>query len=144
MTQTGRWKQYGDLVLNRQNDLAALQLDAGATAGDIRSAYRQRAKACHPDLGGDRDAMIDLSATVERLLSDTAYGPPMVERRRPEPAPIPESELTYEGSFGLAGFDVVDEAAYGEPEGWQRFLITMVAFPLIMTAIVAVLVLLAT
>ena len=39
-----------------------------ATLGDIKSAFRARAKIVHPDLGGDVDAFRELKRAYEEAL----------------------------------------------------------------------------
>ena len=52
----------------RQQALALLGLDAGATAAAITRAYRRLAKTHHPDLGGDVEAFRRLDAAYRSLL----------------------------------------------------------------------------
>ncbi len=52
----------------RQQALALLGLDAGATAAAIKRAYRRLAKTHHPDLGGDVEAFRRLDAAYRSLL----------------------------------------------------------------------------
>lgn len=46
-----------------------LGVSPSATLEEIRSAYRQRARSCHPDRGGSHEAMVDLN-TAYHILSN--------------------------------------------------------------------------
>ncbi|WP_437948694.1 DnaJ domain-containing protein [Sorangium sp. So ce296] len=49
--------------------LAALGLARGATAADVKRAYRQRALAAHPDRGGSHEDFLKLTAARDRALA---------------------------------------------------------------------------
>ncbi len=53
---------------------ALLGLAAGATLADVKTAYRQRALATHPDHGGDADAFRELHQAYERLVARITRG----------------------------------------------------------------------
>src|ERR1700722_17144393 len=44
-------------------------IGAGATIDELKSAYRRRAKRCHPDLGGSHERMLEL-ITAWNILSN--------------------------------------------------------------------------
>ena len=46
-----------------------LGLTAGASLADVKSAFRRRALAAHPDHGGDADAFRELHQAYERLVA---------------------------------------------------------------------------
>ncbi len=48
--------------------LLALGLRQGSTAQQVRQAYRQKARALHPDAGGDAAAFIALRSVYEEAL----------------------------------------------------------------------------
>jgi len=48
---------------------AVLGVGAGASAAEIRAAYRDRAARAHPDAGGSAARMAELSAARDLLLS---------------------------------------------------------------------------
>ena len=50
--------------------LETLGLPVGATAGEIKSRFRQLAKKYHPDLGGEADQFIELMQVYERLTGE--------------------------------------------------------------------------
>ncbi|KYF66851.1 J domain-containing protein [Sorangium cellulosum] len=49
--------------------LAALGLAHGATAADVRRAYRQRALVAHPDRGGSHEGFLELTTARDRALA---------------------------------------------------------------------------
>ncbi|WP_434042266.1 MULTISPECIES: hypothetical protein [Sorangium] len=49
--------------------LAALGLTSGATAADVRRAFKLRALTAHPDRGGSAQAFVDLVAARDRALA---------------------------------------------------------------------------
>lgn len=51
-----------------QQALATLGLSEGATPEQIKTAYRQKAKILHPDMGGDHDLFIQLQQAYEYLM----------------------------------------------------------------------------
>jgi hypothetical protein len=51
--------------------------------GPVRTAYKARAKECHPDRGGDEDAMKRLNAA--KALCDDLH---VQARRPPQPQPV--------------------------------------------------------
>jgi hypothetical protein len=55
---------------------AVLGVPAHATAQDIRSAFRRRALATHPDHGGDRTAF-ELVVLAFETLQDVTFVPPI-------------------------------------------------------------------
>ena len=134
-----RSTSYCRSVITRNGDLAVLELDEGATTRDIRTAYRRRAKDCHPDSGGTSQDMVDLTAAAERLLGDHSYvGEVRYNRRQSDPKPPPAPLV----------FDEFDDEHFGElyaePNGLKRVLINLVVFPLVLVLIVSVMVLIAT
>lgn len=46
-----------------------LGLRSGASLGEVKTAFRQRALAAHPDHGGDADAFRELHQAYERLVA---------------------------------------------------------------------------
>jgi hypothetical protein len=69
-----------------EQDLAALGL--APTEEEIQAAYRRKARECHPDHGGDADAMKQVNAAKERLRNRTsAKSPPPGEAGRSSPPP---------------------------------------------------------
>lgn len=52
---------------SRREAYRVLGLDPGASEGDVRRAYRERAKSAHPDRGGDEGEFKRLTAAYERL-----------------------------------------------------------------------------
>lgn len=66
-----------------------LGLDRDADGSAIKAAYRARAKAAHPDAGGDVDAFSKLTASYELLLDpvrrkvydDTGYDPQLTDSK---------------------------------------------------------------
>ncbi len=130
-------------MTSRHGDLAALELDEGATTREIRTAYRRRAKDCHPDSGGTGQEMIDLTAATERLLGDHAYaGEVQFNRRHDDQQQRPVPLVSYELDDGFLA--ELHAEMYAEPTGFKRVLINLVVFPLVMVLIVAVLILIAT
>lgn len=55
--------------MDRSQALSVLGLKGDATPGDIKSAYRAKAKLLHPDKGGSGAAFVEL-ATAYGLLTD--------------------------------------------------------------------------
>jgi curved DNA-binding protein CbpA len=49
-----------------------LGLEPGAAFAEIESAYRKKAKLCHPDHGGSHEQMARLNAARSELLRRTA------------------------------------------------------------------------
>ena len=130
-------------MITRHGDLAALELDEGATTRQIRTAYRRRAKDCHPDSGGSGQAMIDLTAATERLLGRHAYvGEMQCNRRHDDPQPQPAPLVSYELEDEFLA--ELHAEMYAEPTGFKRVFINLVVFPIIMLLIVGVLILIAT
>ncbi len=130
-------------MITRHGDLAALELAEGATRREIRTAYRRRAKDCHPDSGGTGQEMIDLTAATDRLLGEHAYvGEVQFNRRHDDPLPRPAPLVGYELEDGFLA--ELHAEMYAEPTGFKRVLIHLVVFPIIMLLIVAVLILIAT
>lgn len=50
---------------------AVLGISAGSTQQEIRMAWRQLAKKCHPDAGGDAQKMIRLNEALARALDES-------------------------------------------------------------------------
>ena len=50
-------------------ELALLDVEAGATKREIRNAYRRKARKLHPDAGGDDAAFKQLHTAYRRLLA---------------------------------------------------------------------------
>lgn len=48
--------------------LRSLGLTVGATADDVKRAFRERAKVAHPDAGGSEAAFVALQTTYEGAL----------------------------------------------------------------------------
>jgi curved DNA-binding protein CbpA len=81
-----------------------LGVGSDATFDEIRSAYRKRARACHPDLGGDREEFERIQ-NAHDVLSDT-------ERRARydqtgETATNPDNRLSEISAAIVAAFDHV-------------------------------------
>ncbi len=73
-------------VVNTKTPFAVLGLDASATAEDVRNAYRQLVKTCHPDRFLDpaektaaQERMIALNLAYEEALRLAASRRPVVE-----------------------------------------------------------------
>ena len=49
--------------------LRVLKLTAPVTASDVKRAYREQARKCHPDHGGSHAAMVNVNAAYELALS---------------------------------------------------------------------------
>ena len=88
-------------VLNTRNPFEVLGLNAGASADDVRNAYRQLVKTCHPDKFLDADErkaaqekMIALNLAYEEALKLTAS--------RRSAATNYNRELTVEEAIALA------------------------------------------
>src|SRR2546423_15440119 len=62
---------------------AVLGLDEGATLGQVRRAYRAKAKVAHPDCGGDRAGFEALKAAFDAVRPLAAVDPAPVTHRRP-------------------------------------------------------------
>lgn len=45
-----------------------LGVSPGASEGEVRTAYRQLAKACHPDVGGDHRRLVELNRARDEAL----------------------------------------------------------------------------
>ena len=74
-----RVQRHAAEVLNTKNPFEVLGLNAGASADDVRNAYRQLVKTCHPDKFLDADErkaaqekMIALNLAYEEALKLTA------------------------------------------------------------------------
>lgn len=52
--------------------LKLLGLKSTATRADVKTAYRERAKRCHPDAGGDAANFRELVDAKERVLEELA------------------------------------------------------------------------
>ena len=55
------------------NAYTTLGLEAGATAAQIRAAFRKKARVLHPDAGGDEKLFRELVAAVETLQDSNAF-----------------------------------------------------------------------
>ncbi len=100
-----------------------LGLKPGATAGEIRSAFRRLARKHHPDKGGDTAHMAEINAAYE-LIRDgripepeplPAWAPPTQRpgwRYQTEPAPV--YVQTPRGSWRRAR-PVAGDILHGEP-----------------------------
>lgn len=65
---SGRYAPQGERVgPTRDEALAVLGLEPGASRAEVRSAYREHAKQLHPDRGGDEDAFKRLNRAYDRL-----------------------------------------------------------------------------
>jgi len=53
------------------NPFVVLGISPGSTPQEIRSAWRQLAKKCHPDAGGDAQQMIQLNEALAQALGTT-------------------------------------------------------------------------
>lgn len=61
---------YEDRIMSNLPPCAqALGLRPRFTADDVRAAYRQLAKQCHPDTGGDAQRFVELQRNYELALS---------------------------------------------------------------------------
>lgn len=70
----------------REESLALLGLRAGSSDGAVRGAWRALAATNHPDVGGDPDHFLRLTAARDRLLAGrgaTSPGGPVVIVSRP-------------------------------------------------------------
>ena len=96
-----RVQRHAAEVLNTKNPFEVLGLNAGASADDVRNAYRQLVKTCHPDKFLDADErkaaqekMIALNLAYEEALKLTAS--------RRSAATNYNRELTVEEAIALA------------------------------------------
>ena len=96
-----RVQRHAAEVLNTKNPFEVLGLNAGASADDVRNAYRQLVKTCHPDKFLDADErkaaqekMIALNLAYEEALKLTAS--------RRSAATNYNRELTEEEAIALA------------------------------------------
>ena len=96
-----RVQRHAAEVLNTKNPFEVLGLNAGASADDVRNAYRQLVKTCHPDKFLDADErkaaqekMIGLNLAYEEALKLTAS--------RRSAATNYNRELTVEEAIALA------------------------------------------
>ena len=96
-----RVQRHAAEVLNTKNPFEVLGLNAGASADDVRNAYRQLVKTCHPDKFLDADErkaaqekMIALNLAYEEALKLTAS--------RRSAATDYNRELTVEEAIALA------------------------------------------
>lgn len=55
--------------------LGALGLQVGATAADVRAAFRRLSFDVHPDRGGSHEAFVELNAIYRRALASVGGGP---------------------------------------------------------------------
>jgi curved DNA-binding protein CbpA len=105
---------------NTINPYAVLEVKANATADDVKAAYRRRAKATHPDIGGSSREFGDVKL-AHAVLSDT-------ERRerydRTGDVEEPEPDNTEQGALEriAAMLKVVLEA---EPDPNERDLVAL-------------------
>jgi hypothetical protein len=60
------FRPRGEMTLERAR--AILCLTSAGCVGDIKSAYRKKARQYHPDLGGDEEMMKDLNLAYDLLL----------------------------------------------------------------------------
>ena len=60
------FRPRGEMTLERAR--AILCLSSARNEGDIKSAYRKKARQYHPDLGGDEEMMKDLNLAYDLLL----------------------------------------------------------------------------
>jgi hypothetical protein len=72
---------------------AVLGLAPGASAGEVKRAYRDRAKECHPDAGGSSADFRRLQEAYEEALEAQRTGATSQDERA---ATKPESTLTFE------------------------------------------------
>jgi hypothetical protein len=65
--------------MNRVEARQLLGVGPGATLTELKAAYRDAARACHPDVGGDASRFVDVAAAFELLTARPAI---TVVRRR--------------------------------------------------------------
>lgn len=100
-----------------------LGVDRHASPDDIRRAYRNRARQCHPDAGGDVATFQRLTAAVDLLLDNP--GPPRAPSspstgRRAYPSTAASSHVNGAGSADV-DLSVLDDAGPPRPgEPWSR------------------------
>ncbi|WP_255440932.1 J domain-containing protein [Synechococcus sp. HK01-R] len=64
-----QWSPLTGKVPPRQSDWLLLDLEPGATAAEIKQAYRQLAMQHHPDQGGEQEQFIAITEACQRLLA---------------------------------------------------------------------------
>lgn len=62
----------GRLTAAMPSDWSLFGLEPGATADQIKTAFRKLAKQHHPDVGGDQAKFVELAQAAERLLGGVA------------------------------------------------------------------------
>ena len=81
-----------------------LGVKRGASLDEVKAAFRQAAKRCHPDLGGSNEAMTELNAVYATILNDLKQG---YQQRQQE-----EKKRQGDDNTGDAWHDVGDGEAY--------------------------------
>ncbi len=69
-TREQRERRFAERVANRlRAEYEVLGVQAGASLPEIKHAYRQKARALHPDTGGDEAEMKRLNEAYQKLLT---------------------------------------------------------------------------
>ena len=104
---------------------AVLGISQGATRGEIRRAFRARAKLAHPDAHGTDEAFVVLRAAADLLLASAPVDAPAAPAvpavpSTPVAAGAPNAVAVGSGPAEPAGHDVVAVVAGGRRHQWEQ------------------------